>query len=363
MRSFIPFGSPWNLSIPVPYSFLVRDRNMAWTCGQVPIDATSNVLAPNDLLGQTEIVCDYIEGILQRAEMQPGLLGKLVLYFVRQNPEDEARMMAYCRTRFGERPVLVPVAVPHFYFDGLLLEVDAFAGATSTPGVTMTTDGATVQIADGGELAWATVSVDPDKVTEGRYLLASALSEFGLNADQRLSEHWIAPAAENGAPGLAGITTALGRAGLLSDDGAVVESTDPAARVVGELTYVKAPVATDVTRIDGVKIVSRRSGRFGWFSARVVDDDRGLVSQTSRMMRSLADALDVQGMTFDDVVKSTSLYVGGQSAEALYENMAVRNARYQTPGPASTGLPVRRLADPNSLITVDVIAACNLPPA
>ena len=40
----------------------------------------------------------------------------------------------------------------------------------------------------------------------------------------------------------------------------------------------------------------------------------------------LLNALRDEGLGFEDVVKSTTLYVGDASAEALHENMRVRNA-------------------------------------
>ncbi|NML32312.1 Rid family hydrolase [Paraburkholderia antibiotica] len=356
MRSFIPFGTLWRLSITVPYSFLVRDRDFAWTCGQVPLDKEANVVAPNDLAAQTDAVCDYIEDILRRAGMRPESLGKLVLYFVRRTPDDEEQMIARCRVRFGEHPVLVPVAVPHFYFDGLLLEVDAFASADITSTMVLSADGAKISIADGGELAWAAITVEPGQLAAARDLLASALSRFGLSTDQRLAERWIVPAERSGDPSTIRHAAALHRAGLLTDEGAVVESSDPAADLVGELTFARTPVTGERRRVDGVEVISRRAGRFAWLSARVSDGERGLISQTSRTMSALADALGAQGMTFANVVKSTSHYVGGHSAEELYENMVIRNACYRTPGPASTGLPVRGFADRGCLIAVDLVA-------
>lgn len=231
MRSFIPFGDPWKLEIQVPYSLLVADRELFWTCGQVPLDGASKVLAPDDLLGQTRVVCDHIEAILGKNGIPPDAVGKLVLYYVRREPGDADRMTAYCRECFGRRPVLVPVAVPYFYYDGMLLEVDAFGGAANGTTFERSGNGAQVSMTDGGKLAWAALTIDPAEVAEGIALLQAALADFGIAPDQRLQEHWIAPYGNAGR--LAG---ALERAGLISDGGSLVESADPAAPLVGELT-------------------------------------------------------------------------------------------------------------------------------
>lgn len=354
MRSFTPFGDPWKLEIQVPYSLLVSDGDLSWTCGQVPLDSASKVLAPGDLLGQTRIVCDHIEAILGKNGIPPSAIGKLVLYYVKQGRDDADRMMAYCRERFGNRPVLVPVAVPYFYYDGLLLEVDAFGSAAPDITLEQSGDGTQVGITDAGELSWVAVTVDPGRTDAGFAVLRSALSEFGFSSDQRLSEHWFAPQGKG--VELAGV---LEKAGLISDGGGLVESADPKALLVGELTYVRRRSAGDrmETRdVDDVRVILRRSGRFVWLSGRSLDPKLGLVAQTKKLMTVLAGALAAEGMDFGSVVKSTSHYIGGSTPEELYENMAVRNGYYQLPGPASTGLPVSRLADHNSRIVVDFLA-------
>ncbi len=354
MRSFIPFGDPWKLEIQVPYSLLVSDRELSWTCGQVPLDGASNVLAPNDLLGQTRVVCDHIEAILGKNGIPLSAIGKLVLYYVQREADDAARMMACCRERFGTRPVLVPIAVPYFYYDGMLIEADAFGGAADGATYEHSRDGALVKIVDAGELSWVGLTIDPARMTEGIALLQSALADFGIAPDQRLAEHWMAPQGNAGR-----LADTLWQARLISDKGSLVESADPAARLVGELTYVRgrtAKVERETRDIGNVRVVSRRSGRFVWLSGRSLDPELGLVPQTTKLMEALAEALAAEDMDFNSVVKSTSHYVGGSTADELYENMMVRNGYYQRPGPASTGLPVFRLADQNSRIAVDFLA-------
>ena len=58
---------------------------------------------------------------------------------------------------------------------------------------------------------------------------------------------------------------------------------------------------------------------------------------------------------FDAVTKATTHYVDRSAAEDLHDNMAVRNAYYRRPGPASTGLPVAAFPFSSSKIAVDVL--------
>ena len=273
-------------------------------------------------------------------------------------------MMACCRSRFGNRPVLVPIAVPHFYFDDLLLEADAFAGTPGAPSLERSAGRATVKICDGGELAWATLSADPGQLAQGRELLESALSEFGLSQDHQLSEHWIMPPARDGVATLSNVAQSLAGMGLASDPGAVIEGADPDALLLGELTFVKpcsGSIEFTSNEMAGVRVIRRQAGRFAWFSARSTDADLAIVPQTSQVMIALAEALAAVGMDFSAVVKSTSHYAGGSSEEELFDNMTIRNSYYDKPGPASTGLPVSRFADDNSRIVVDFLTVRALP--
>jgi len=355
----------WQIPIPVPYSFLVRDADLAWTCGQISLDGASTVLAPDDLPEQTNIVCDYIEDILGRGNMPLDALGKLVLYFIEKEAGDAQKMIACCRARFSSQPVLVPIAVPHFYFDGLLLEVDVFAGPAQKPSIERSTSHSTVNISDGGELAWVTLAVDPNHLAEGKLFLESALSEFGLSPNRRLCERWVAPCTGEGAPVVETVAHALREMDLISDEGTLIESADPSALLVSEITYVKgpssAPAIVKSSETGGVRAIMRQIGRFSWFSARCTESELALVPQTSQVMATHAKGLYTAGMGFDAVVKSTSLYAGGSSDEELYENMRIRNNFYEKPGPASTGVPVNRFADDNSLIVVDFLTVQDLP--
>ncbi len=362
MRSFVPFGNPWKMPIPVPYSFLVRDGNLAWTCGQIPVDMASQVLAPSDLVEQTNIVCDYIETILARAGLTAAGLGKLVLYYVDRTPGDSERMMACCRSRFGDQPVLVPVAVPYFYFDHMLLEVDAFAGVENGRSIVKTAGNATVRLKDGGEHCWVSLTVDPDNLEQGRTVLDATLSEAGISPLHRLSEHWVA--AKSATTHLSQIAQNLARCGLIADQGALVKSHDKSADLIGEFTYVKSPTGTvdeSVQDSSGVRLVKRRIGRSSWFSIRSTDASLSIVEQTRKIVSALGNALDVDGMNFNAVVKSTTYYAGGSTDAELFENMTIRNHCYATPGPASTGLPVAGFANDESRIIVDVIALADLP--
>jgi len=80
-----------------------------------------------------------------------------------------------------------------------------------------------------------------------------------------------------------------------------------------------------------------------------------LVGETKAVMTSIAETMRAQGWSFDKVCKATTHYVGSSAAQDLHENMAVRNAYYRRPGPASTGLPVAAFPFSPSRIAVDLL--------
>lgn len=57
------------------------------------------------------------------------------------------------------------------------------------------------------------------------------------------------------------------------------------------------------------------------------------------------------------MVKPTTRCAGGLDAAAPHDDMAVRNACCQKPGPASTGAPVAGFADPDARVVAAILAA------
>jgi enamine deaminase RidA (YjgF/YER057c/UK114 family) len=365
MRTHVPFAGLWAMPIDVPYSFLLRDDALAWSCGQLPLDGASNVLAPGDLIAQTRITCDYICDILERGGFDSSTVGKLVLYHVDCTADLRREMLDVTRKRFGDGAVLVPVAVPHFYYDDLLIEVDVFASDQIGRWVESSSEDGrmSLKLVDAGELVWGQFQVS----SNGRAPLErkpdayydDALAAFGLTAGQIVSEHWFIPG-DVGRKFESGYAAAyLEAQGLFADPGSAVMVGDSDTRVVGELCFCRAaPSKTAVSEHQGgATVTSRRNGRFLWLSGRHQDGRLGLVEQTSHIMEALHEAMQVHDMEFANVVKSTTHYAGGSSPHELHDNMVVRNARYTKPGPASTGLPVRALASADAHTAIDLLLA------
>lgn len=304
-RQHVPFDGIWSMAIDVPVSYLLRDGDLAWSCGQLALDVDSNVLHPGDLGKQSEVVADYIEQVLARANLSPDGIARLYLYHSAPNVAAEAQMLATFRQRFGPRVHLQPIAVPHFYYDGVLLEVDVW---------------------------WS------DEET------MSFEAHHDVRRDgMRLSEHLVVP------------TERLGDLFDVPDPGAVIDGGETIETpVLLTVSLTDRAVSTKLEEVDNVVTVIRQTDGFAWVQGRCTDANLGLVEQTEAVMGRIDAVLPSIGLSYRDVAKSTTHYVGGSTAEELHDNMSVRNRRYTKPGPASTGLPVFGFADPASKIVVDI---------
>lgn len=357
-RLHVPFDV-FAMRVDVPVSSMVRAGDLGWTCGQCPLDRQGDVMSPFDLLSQTDFVCGMIETTDQRAGFAKTSIGKLNVYFSETAVGQGAQALSVTKTRFDHQPVIVPIRVPHFYYDGMMLEIDVFAGPQATPRTLITSRGTKLQIADAGEVIWASVAADvtrhaslPDCLSE----VTSTLDGQSLTTAHKLSDHWFLSSQEGNR---AGDIESFHRCSPIANPDAVIcLDSDRSILLVGELTFTRDRVRRACEKSpDGKLRLCRRSSRTAtWISGVCADPARSLVGQTESIMAGLDQSLTAEGLSFADVVKLTAHYVGGASAEELHGNMKVRHSYYVSPGPASTGLPVHALLNPDCKVAIDVVA-------
>jgi enamine deaminase RidA (YjgF/YER057c/UK114 family) len=346
----IPFADLWGMRIEHPYSLLVRQGGFAWTCGQCPLAPDGAVLAPDDLGAQAEPVDGYIRHLLAKAGYVPANVGKLVAYHAVDAPAATERMLGHFRAAYPGA-ILMPVATPYFYYPGMRLEVDVHAAERRAPLVAARDDarGFRLQAVDAGDLVWVSVELRAHALDTDA--LRDALRAVGVSVGALLADHWFVDGA-SAAPAL----EALARAGLVTDPGAAVGVSLPDGIVaMGELTFAGGASAPATPAHPGVALFARGSRRHFWIAARSLAPGLGLVGETKAIMAAVADTMRARGWRFEAVTKATTHYVGSSAAEDLHDNMAVRNAYYRRPGPASTGLPVAAFPLSASRIAVDVL--------
>lgn len=355
-RKHVPFDV-FAMQVDVPVSTMVCDGDYGWTCGQCPLDRHGQVVAPGNLVAQTEFVCDMIETVVRRGGFDIAGVAKLNVYYSDPASDQGQAALRTVHDRFPHGPVIVPIQVPYFYYDGMMIEVDVFTGPSIQAPETGQDDSGTLQIVRSGDLTWASIATDLTEtrsVSEGLGRIRSLLVDNGLDVDRMISDHWFLSGA--GRQHLQDVDI---DADFLTNPHALVHNqSDRPAKLVGELTFTAKPVARDHTDEEHgtLKIFSRRSDPFVWISGVCTEQSAGLVEQTRSIMSGIERSLGVHGLSFENVTKLTAHYVGGASAEDLHGNMTVRHGYYSNPGPASTGLPVYGLLDPQCRISIDAVA-------
>lgn len=357
-RTYVPFDV-FAMRVEVPVSTTVRDGDLGWTCGQCLLTEQGAVYAPGDLRAQAEFVCDMIEKVMARAGFASSSVGKLHVYFAAETEHEASDMLSLIAARFGHGPLIVPVPVPHFYYDGMLIEVDVFAAGNLQVRTPFEADGVRLEIVDAGDQVWAYIRQSPGECAvsvEPAQLLADTLNRHGLHCDHLLCDLWMVSGDDNQAIKIAHGAQQLQ---LMTNPDALVRLAKPAQPIVAAaLSFGKEPVVvlTDTNTDDGLRLTLKKSGRMIWCSGTCADSSLDLVGQTSMIMKGLDTSLRTAVSGFADVVKLTAHYTGGATEAELHGNMKVRHGFYASPGPASTGLPVDGLGNDRCRIAIDIVA-------
>ena len=98
------------------------------------------------------------------------------------------------------------------------------------------------------------------------------------------------------------------------------------------------------------------SGQYPIDERKAVTCKSDIVGQTRAVAKRISSVLKQFGASFDDIVKINRWYVGGAGI-ADFEAAALEFAQnFNEPGPAATGVPIPRHANPNVLIKIAAIA-------
>src|SRR5690606_12857682 len=81
-RRHVPFGAEWAVPVDVRVSEWVVAGGAGWSCGQCPLDARGEVVAPGNIDRQAALVADRIEAGLGRAGLDREGVLALVVYGV-----------------------------------------------------------------------------------------------------------------------------------------------------------------------------------------------------------------------------------------------------------------------------------------
>lgn len=361
VRRFIPFGSHWGMGIDVPYSLAIVDHGRFWSCGQCPLDQNARSLFPGRLRQQLGLVAERIIQQFAPHLIAPDQISKLVAYVAPDGVTPLESVEAVLRETLGSVPLVVTIGVPFFYYAGMMVEVDVYGSLDppSNPGIHHLTHGASAaRITSGGNI-YLRLDLPPGAASSSLgNELERILEECGSSLDLIVSAHVFLNRDLAATSILKTISETLG-----SDAGAAVLADLPQkhAAVVDLVAEAQSERAiggncSRATELAEIQLVERRAGHVLGLAARCLGSQPGLAAATRRIMEALSQALARHGLSFANVVKQQTYYLGGANEGDLYENMHICNDYYNRPGPASTGLAVHGFADPDCRITVELLA-------
>ena len=98
------------------------------------------------------------------------------------------------------------------------------------------------------------------------------------------------------------------------------------------------------------------SGQSGIDQNGLLQGRNNIVQQSQVLSENILKSLQYFGADFNDVVKSNRWYCGGDEIEDFEPAALQFAANFNEPGPAATGIPIPRHANPDELIRIAVIA-------
>jgi enamine deaminase RidA (YjgF/YER057c/UK114 family) len=116
---------------------------------------------------------------------------------------------------------------------------------------------------------------------------------------------------------------------------------------------------THVVEVTGAAKTVYVAGQVAFNERREVVGVGDMAAQAEQVYRNLKAALAAAGASFTDVVKMTTFITDEANIPALREVRAVRLGKLVAP-PCNTLLVVRRLAEPEFQIEIEVVAAVPL---
>lgn len=347
-RQFIPFEPLWKLRVPVPYSGLVIDGDRAWSTGLLPLDTDGDVRFPANPIEQARVIISYAQTLLEQGRLANDAVSRVVLYLAAHDPAHVAQLIEMFSGAFGRDTLVETVPVPRFHYGGALLVADIFC-APSEPVIEEDLPGgghARVKREGGLILMNVTAPVD----TLGR-AVGGLLSRHSLSPGQLLSGWGIAPE-----PELAAVPAQIAPRlpGFFS--GALMPCYNIFNEVNLYLTFGEGDVEIYESHEENVRLHLADTGDIAVLDGRYLGGQAvSLGEQTKVVVDGLGVALRDRGMSFANVVKATSFYSGTDDPDEMHANIAIRNAHYTVPGPASTGVPIARMADPGAKARIELV--------
>lgn len=388
-RVFAKNGEDWEPQIWNPYPQIVASDGLAFSRGQCAFDPAGVVVETGDFAAQVRLAIQFGMRSFSELGMTAEELTRSVIYYDAKLgfSKSEIENLFYRLLGAKNRPSVVLVPMPAFPEQGMVQEIDFYASTDKTSRVEISgrnavQAGDTVYLSDisaprtkGGEkprLAEALKSL--------RTQLEAALAKFDLELDDVVKiTTYAVPELLDSAEAWEALVEA--RAGWFKERYPVItdvplrglDNSDSDLRID---VIAKAKTKEDriykPVNVEGVGRVPFKSphpdgilvGRHFYVGGRMGIDPNGVAIeegvpeyQTRMLMNDLGKILNAVDLTYDNVIKKTTYFIGNRGVvKDIQRNFSIRAAYYKRPGPASTGIAVESLPISGAMLVSEATA-------
>jgi enamine deaminase RidA (YjgF/YER057c/UK114 family) len=393
----------WSWPIKVTHKHGVRCGEMIWMGGQVDLGPEGEVRNPGNLPIQTRNAMANLTRVLAELDAQPQDLVKLLCFYVNDGRLDETAFLGVVSAALpqGAKPAVTAVPVPYLAYPGMVVEIEGY-GMRGTDGRPMPRTYAKGEglsplpppfahaIRCGKMIfvsAQAPISAKGDTIAPCKIVdqtkqvmdqIGRALAGFGAGfGDVVKQNRWyvghgtiedfepaaLACAAYYKEPGPAAtgvpiprharedVTIKIEVVAMLGEDGSHLPRRHvwPASLWdwTIKLPYKHGLKCHDMIFLGGQVSLDKKGNAL---------DPNQMGKQTRQAMTHIGTILKELGSSYADVCKVLTVYEGGASGDDLHENLSIRSSHFPDPGPATTGVPLPKLAYPGMIIEIDVFA-------
>jgi enamine deaminase RidA (YjgF/YER057c/UK114 family) len=387
----------WGWPIEVSHKHGVRSGQMMWVGGQVDLTSRGEVNHAGDLASQVPCCVVNLGGVLEELGGDFADLVKLLCFYVNDGSLDERRFveMVAAALPSGCSPAVTAIPVPYLAYPGMVVEIEAYA----------------MRGEDGRKLPRQHAPREAFSPLPEPFVPALRCGKMMFVSGQSPAEGYTDIVGQT-----RNVMEAVGRAlaavGADFDDvvkvnrwyvgQGTVEDFEPAALACAAYFREPGPAATGIPlprharaeqliKIevvamrgeDGARLPRRHAwppGLWDWtihlpykhglkchdmifLGGQVSLDKQGravhpgdLALQTRQAMVHIGTILEDLGADYGDVCKIIAVYQGRCGEHDLHDNLAIRSSFFADPGPATTGVPLPKLAYPDMVIEIDAFA-------
>ncbi|MEZ5925552.1 MAG: RidA family protein [Hyphomicrobiaceae bacterium] len=393
----------WSWPIKVTHKHGVRAGQMLWVGGQVDLDPAGEVCNPGNLAIQTRNAMCNLTRVLAELDAQPQDLVKLNCFYVNDGRLDENVFLGHVAAGLprGARPAVTAVPVPYLAYPGMVAEIEAIAmrgmdgrplsrtyasgeGASPLPPpfAHAVRCGKMIFVSAQAPLDPKGAVVAPGKIIDQTKLVMNqigrVLGDFGAGfGDVVKQNRWyvghgtvedfepaaLACAAHYAEPGPAATGVPIPRhaqdgmqikvdvVAMLGEDGRHLPRRhvwpDSLWDWTMHLPYKHGLKCHDMIFLGGQVSLDKQG--------RAVNPGQ-MTKQTHQAMQHIGTILRELGAGYGDVCKVLTVYESGAGYRELHENLSIRSSYFPDPGPATTGVPLPKLAYPQMMIEIDIYA-------